>query len=214
MTPPTSAEYARHRKSRTRWLIVGAIISVLLTALYSVSTTLGRYEMSHDIPNLWWGIFNGSYSYTPEQGPPSPELMVTRPDTIIARYLSEYIDFAGTYPCVQNLARYDIPYDPVLNGGACDVKRPVVDYQITGVNVQRRGPQSGFKTTVSSVIHYADGTEYPHEFYMLADERDPYWLSFIHLNCWASPETLFFFDLVISDTPTGASYARGVRCKA
>jgi hypothetical protein len=98
MIPPTSAALHRRGKSRTRWLIVVAIISVLLTVLYSVSTTLGRYETTHDIPNPWWGAFNGSYGYTPEQGPPSPELMVTQPETIIARYLSDYIDFAGTYP--------------------------------------------------------------------------------------------------------------------
>jgi hypothetical protein len=115
---------------------------------------------------------------------------------------------------VEEPARYDTRDDPLLYGGACGVKRPVADYRITKIEAQRRGPQSGFKTTVSSVIHYEDGTEHAHQFYLGADEWDMYWLSFIHLNCWSSLDTLFFCGRVVSDIPSGASYGGGARCKS
>src|SRR5256885_15136479 len=107
MSQARGATPARRKNPLARWLIAGLVSLVLLVALCSVPMTLGRYEMTHGIPNPWWGIFNGAYSYTPEQGPPSPELMVTRPETVIARYLSDYIDLAGASPCMEDPTHYD-----------------------------------------------------------------------------------------------------------
>jgi hypothetical protein len=125
MTPPRGDPVAGRRKSRTRWLIVGSVTLALLVACCAVSLTYGPYLTGHNIANPYWGVFNGSYSCTLEQGPPSPVLMVTRPETVIGRYLGDDIRLAGTYPCSSDTYHHGNDADPVFTGHPCPVVRPV-----------------------------------------------------------------------------------------
>lgn len=210
---PVALELERRRwRTRVVALIVAGAL-VVVSMLVAVSA-YARYEMTHDLPNPYWGIFNRGYSYTPEQGPPSAALLDTRPDVIVMQYLHDYLATAGTYPCVGNLHGYkeDETDDPVLRGGLCSVSRPVTEMQVLAVHVSQQGwPESVPKVKVEYLINYADGTHLHGilDGYADIEYAKGYFLTVIHVKCWELGNAIGFYDNHAVSPPTGAEYFTG-----
>jgi hypothetical protein len=198
-------------------VLIGAAAAVLLLLVGVLAALLFNpqaiYERTHDIPNPSWGLFNGTFTYTPEQGPPSPELLRTRPDVIVGQYLADYISVAGTYPCAQDLSHYvDLDLhggDPVLAGQGCQVDRPMAAVHITSVDVGKvRGSiESGRPMAVVSFeVAYQDGERWTNTFELRPQRYDGYFLTWVHLDCWSAVDTLRFYPDIVPTVPSGLDY--------
>src|SRR5689334_8498200 len=97
---PIGDRRSSHVQHRGRTAVIVGSTVLLLALLISYI----HYEVAHNLPNPYWGIFGTSYSYSFEAGPPGVGLVETRPDEIVSRYIHEYIGVAGTFPCVAALA--------------------------------------------------------------------------------------------------------------
>ncbi len=189
---------------------VAGLVSVLVAV--SVLGVHVGYELTHDLPNPYWGIFNRGYSYTPEQGPPSPVLLDTRPDVIALQFLHDYLAVAGTYPCVEHLAGYneDEGYDPVIDGQPCGVHRQVREMRVTRVNASS-AVLGVLRVVVHYQVDYDDGAHLFGTFHMSAgtgiEHSKAYYLAWIHANCWKLAPLIGFYSNRSVTPPLGAEYS-------
>ncbi len=197
---------------------MGLLLSLALCTLMVVlSLPSIRYEMAHDIPNPWWGIF----SYVPEQGPPSPVLLDTRPETVVEQYIADYVRVAGTYPCVASLtavsdpgdfASYEINTDPILRPtGTCTVHRPVASMRMTAVFVGVLGVDTGVNgAIVNFSLTYATGEHWSNRLILRPYRMTRYYLAFIHQDCWDISGAIWlyyrFYPQPITRRPKGLAY--------
>jgi hypothetical protein len=164
------------------------------------------------VPVLTQGIpdqlFRTSITYSPQQGPPNPVLLDSRPEHIALRYVADYLRLAGTYPCFQDLSQYFEDLDPVLAGQPCRISRPVASYAVTSVTIRTRGLLGGLPVAqVILVVHYTDGRQWTDTYFGMDPDRHVT-LPFIdfHLDCWFTFGTLQMFGRLVPDVPPGAEY--------
>jgi hypothetical protein len=211
--PTDPPRQRRHR--RLVWIaVVGVVLAgVVACLLYGVvQDSYLNYERTHDIPNPQWGIYTRSYTYTPATADKlSPLLLKTRPDQIVLQDIHDYIQLAGTYPCVTDLADYSYFVDPILSreSRSCSVQRPVTDVTVTKVYVGILGPGGAPGANVSYVVTYADGTQWTNEDVLNAVQYQQYFASYIHLTCWDSEviTVLYSYILPVSQVPNGVEYS-------
>lgn len=191
-------------------LVLGGFLSVWLIPY-------AQYQSSHNIPNPFWGVFGKTVTYTPEQGPPSPELLDSRPEGVILHLIADYRTLAGTYPCAQDLALYDDAHDPVLDGQPCAVHRPVASVRVRSVLL---GPYhnspGGFgfgvglfeppHAEVHVEITYADGTQHAMTLVVVPRRYESYWLSYLHQDCWGSLSISSMYPHLVAQVPQGVNY--------
>ncbi len=205
---PVAAGRGRWRTRIVALIVAGAVVVVSVLVAVSVLVVHAGYEMTHDLPNPYWGIFNRGYSYTPEQGPPNAVLLDTRPDVIAMQFLHDYLAVAGTYPCVEQLAGYneDEGYDPVIEGQPCGVHRQVREMWVTRVTVSEA--VLGFlRAVVHYEVDYADGTRLAGAFHMSTLEHSKaYYLARTHANCWRLLPLIGFYSHRSVTPPRGAEY--------
>lgn len=190
---------ARRRPGCWGWAIALVAIVLASCGLYAagVPTTLTS------VPDP---LFEHSVSYTPDNGPPNPALLDSRPDTIVMRYLTDYLRLAGTYPCIQDLHQYIVTDDPVLNGHACPVNRPVARYAVTLVTIQPYGLFEVSYAQVQILVTYRDGTRFVSEIDLDPGSVQHVGIYFLHLDCWSSLDTLIMYPDLVPDIPIGAEY--------
>ncbi len=190
------------------------MLFLILLALLTLGI-YGRYEVEHDLPNPFWGTLVRDYDYVPGQvSILPPGLFDTRPDVVVRSYIADYIARAGTYPCVQNLAGYAaLPIAPfeVPPARGCTVKRQVLSVAITDVALRVVRFQYGWvpRATVTFTMAYADGDQWTRRLTLEPRSTRAYFLTFLHMNCWDTPEFLSFYssaDIV----PKGIFYIRDV----
>ena len=190
------------RRGSHRW---GVIVAVVASALIMGCITAGSLGATTALTGLPDKFFNTSVTYTPRQGPPNPILLDSRPDIIIEAYLDDYIRLAGTYPCAQDLARFD------SNDAGfplpCPVHRPVASYVITSVTIEPQPLESEPLAIVRFVMTYQDGTRWASDLGMVPDKYPRFAFFFIHLDCWGSLETLEMFGRLVPEIPHGAEYS-------
>jgi hypothetical protein len=203
-----------------RRIVLGVVVfDAICLLLFGLFGVYGRYETTHDIPNPFWATFNRTFTYTPEQGPPSRDLFATRPDIVVRQYLADYLRLAGTYPCVQNLDGYNVDYDPFLDGKPCTVVRPVASVAITSVTVAPPGCDCGpAMAEVHFRVLYTDGQSYLSFMTLVPIESDPYWLTETHMDCWMSNDFFRLYSDIVSQAPPGVRYRvrgeiGGYRCQ-
>ncbi len=197
---PTRRGARRGCMIRLAVTVAGVLLLCSLVSVWLVP--YGRHQSTHDIPNPFWSAFNKAYTYSPDQGPPNPDLLDSRPEAVVLQFIADYRKVAGTYPCAQNLAHYD-PYsyvDPVLFSQnelepapakpPCAVHRPVAAVIASSVHVGRAfspgviPPFSGEQAEVSIEIRYTDGTQYETTMIVTPKRYQMYWFAYIHLDCW------------------------------
>ncbi len=158
---------------------MGVVAAVLVSCLVAVLLVPVR---TRGIPDAF---FRTSITYTPEQGPPNPALLDSRPEQIVQRYLADYIGLAGTYPCLQDLSSvYDDLQDPVLHGQPCPVTRPVASFRVTAVTIRSHGLAERPEATVSVIVTYTDGRQWTGTIGMFPDRYLNLVLIYLHLDCW------------------------------
>jgi hypothetical protein len=154
-------------------------------------------------------LFRTSLTYTPQQGPPNPALLDSRPERVALRYVADYLKLAGTFPCVQDLSQYLKHRDPVLAGQPCHISRPVASYAATSVTIRTTGLFGGPpEAVVILVVHYTDGEQWTDTYFGMRPDHYgtlPF-IFYFHLDCWASYDTLQMFGRLVPDIPPGASY--------
>lgn len=187
-------------------LVLGGLLSVWLIPY-------AQYQSSHNIPNPFWGVFGKTVTYTPEQGPPSPVLVDSRPEAVMLQYIADYQKLAGTYPCAQDVANYVTSMDPVLIGQPCLVHRPVVSVGVRLVQVGAAasspggmGPFEPPQAEIHLMIIYAGGTQYAMTISMFPIRYDKYWFSYLHMDCWDSSGIADMYPRLVAQAPSGAHY--------
>ncbi len=210
---PASGPTRRRRGCRITALGTGIGIVALCALLSPLLIPYAQYKSSHDIPNVFWGVFGKTVTYTPEQGPPSPELLDARPDVVLLQYITDYQALAGTYPCAQDLANYDDGNDPVLRGQPCLVHRPVASVIVRTVQVGAAasspggiGPFEPPRAEVHLDITYADGSQHAMTFSMIPSRYQKYWFTYLHMDCWASSSFTAMYPRLVSHVPRGSQY--------
>ncbi len=202
---------------RSRW---ARRIAVLLAVVVLVG--YGSYELSHDLPNPYWGIFGTGYSYTFEAGPPGAGLLDTRPDEIVSRFIHDYIGVAGTFPCLAVLTSYGtalFAQNPIYRGEACPVHRPVAAVHIGTTRVYTiwrtipllAGTPEAY---VSFRIDYEDGERLENRFQLLSGDgifkgtgqSQWYFRTQIHVKCWSLFEAEGFYPNRVAEPPRGVEY--------
>lgn len=194
--------------------VFGPILGLIAVALVLLFNPHALYERTHDIPNPYWGVFNGTFTYTPEQGPPSPALLDSRPEATALAYIHDYITVAGTYPCAQDLGQYHAlafgGNDPVLHGTACTVQRPVADVTVTSIFVGRVGKGIGAYSPAARVTYqmtYGDGEQWTDTLELLPERYRSYGLfSYVHQDCWDNLDLLLFYPKIVPDVPPHVAY--------
>ncbi len=210
-TTLAASKRGRWRSRIVALVVAGAVVVVSVLAAVSAFVVHARYEMTHDLPNPYWGIFNRGYSYTPEQGPPSAVLLDTRPDEIVMQYLHDYLAVAGTYPCVEQVAGYneDETYDPVIDGQSCGIHRQVTTLRVTRVTAST-AVLGVTRVVVRYQVDYADGTRFAGAFHMSAstsiEHSKAYFLTQIYANCWELLPLIGFYRHRSTPPPQGAEY--------
>ncbi len=207
--PPLLAPPPRQVRWGRRAVLAVAIVLASCILLCGLLGIYGRYKTTHDIPNPFWGVFNESFSYTPEQGPPGGGLLVSRPDVIVRQYLTDYIRVAHTYPCVQDLNQYESDQDPFLLGKPCTVTRPVASFAVTSVRVYVAGESLGRfpSADVNYVVTYADGRSWASSIVgMIPHRHDSYVFAYAHQDCWDSDGLLLLYPAIVPQVPPGAEY--------
>jgi hypothetical protein len=195
-----------NRRRRAIVVAIGVTVIILLCGLLGV---YGHYETTHDIPNPFWSVFNRTFTYTPEQGPPAG-LFRSRPDEITRQYLTDYIRVAGTYPCVHDLDRYDLDYynepDLFLQGKPCTVTRPVASFAVISVTIARSHCDC---IPVFAAVHlrvgYADGQSHDFSRDMVPWHYERDWLTLGNMDCWVGDTSDLYPDIV-SQVPPGVQY--------
>ncbi|HET8908160.1 MAG TPA: hypothetical protein VFN11_14470 [Ktedonobacterales bacterium] len=187
-------------------LVLGGLLSVWLIPYV-------QYQSSHNIPNPFWGVFGKTITYTPEQGPPGPELLDSRPEGVILHFIADYQKLAGTYPCAQDLALYDDAHDPVLDGHSCAVHRPIAFVSVRSVQIgpaeyapEVVGPFRGVQGDVHVEIAYTDGTRHTMTLSVRPNKYQYYWFTYLHLDCWGSIGISSLYPKQVPQVPKGAEY--------
>ncbi len=197
-TPHPSEQPGARAQSRGRlWVPVLIALSLILVCGYLLVPRPG-------VPDPF---FQTSVTYTPAQGPASPVLLDSRPELVAQRYLADYLQLAHTYPCVADLTAYDDSIDPVLDGEACTVTRPVATDTVTAVTIQAHGLLSRPFALVHVLITYADGSQWASIIGLVPYSFQHQGLTYIHLDCWSSLGTLRMFGHLVPDVPPGADYS-------
>ena len=183
-----------HRDPRAPVVAQGIAI-VLVGALI----LWGNYETKHAIPNPYWGIFNGAYSYSASAPSATPDIVATPPETIAQQYLHDYITVGGTFPCASDLAAYQPDSnerDPVLDGQACPIHRPVQNYSFTSIHIQSVAC-SDIGTCEQAVvryhINYTTGETFTGNIMLQPRMYIHYYHAALRLNCWGSVDTYAFY---------------------
>jgi len=207
--PPTIAPLKVNRRRRALVVAIGVTDVVLLCVLLLLGV-YGHYETTHDIPNPFWTFFNGTLTYTPEQGPPAG-LFRSRPDEITRQALTDYIRVAGTFPCAEDLDTYDLYNDPFLlrKQNPCTVTRPVASFAITSVTMVRGGSEHGTFFDVHFRVVYADGQSHDFSIFMIPHQHDTYWLTMSNMDCWDGALSDLYPDIVPQVPPGVAYYGAG-----
>jgi hypothetical protein len=207
--PARSLKRGRITKGMATAVGILALCSLLCAWLVSYA----QYKSSHEIPNPLWGVFGKVVTYTPEQGPPSPDLVVTRPEAVVLQYISDYQKLAGTYPCAQDLANYSEEMDPVLYWRPCPIHRSVRSVVVRLVQIGASqtshlglGPFQIAEANVHVEITYADGLQHAMTLTVEPEHRQTYWLTYLHMDCWRSLGILSIYPQRIAQVPHGASY--------
>jgi hypothetical protein len=208
MSPPPNVSPESARTRRPPWVSTTAVVSILLISCLLATLLLYVIPL---VTALAQGVpdpeFRTSVTYTPQQGPPSPVLLDSRPERIVQRYLADYVSLAGTYPCAQDVSQYDILHDPVLNGQPCPVSRPIASYSVTSVTIQTQGFTNGSVASVRYLVTYADGSQRAYGMVLAPDRSQVLWPLETHLDCWSSLTTLEVFGDLVPDIPPGAAYS-------
>jgi hypothetical protein len=153
-------------------------------------------------------FFRPSITYTPQQGPPNPALLDSRPERLVLRYVADYLSLADTYPCVQDVSQYSADDDPVLHGQPCHISRPVASYAVTSVAIQTQLRAGGpVLAVVNLVVHYTDGQQWTNPIGLHPDHFQELPFIYYHLDCWFTFETLAMFGGLVPDIPPGARYS-------
>jgi hypothetical protein len=154
-------------------------------------------------------LFLPSITYTPQQGPPNPALLASRPERLVQRYVADYIGLAGTYPCVPNPTSpyYDEDRDPVLVGQPCRITRPVASYAVISVTIRTHGLEGRPEAIVALVVRYTSGRQWTSAISMYPDRYVSVPLLYFHLDCWSSLGTLQMFGYLVPEIPAGAGYS-------
>lgn len=185
---------------RNRKKVIFRSIAIGISGVVVISLVLfGRFQSNHNIPNPYWGIFNPTYTYAVNVGPPAKDLLDSRPETIVAQYIQDYIAVAGTYPCTSDFPFYDAQIgnqhyrvDPVLDNKPCLIKRQVQQIAMQSVRVTNK-----YWTTyayVTFTITYVDGESWTHTQYIIPQQTQSYFRTFIHLTCWYFLDELDLYD--------------------
>lgn len=174
-------------------------------------TPLALYERVNNLPNPFWGLLNGGYTYTPQQGPPGPGLLDSRPEDALLAYLHDYIGVAGTYPCVQNLAQWQATgssyADPMPEGQHCAVQRAVLSAIATLVVIEGPSFEHEPGAQVTFRIRYSDGEALSATAYFTARNGQHYLQAAVHLDCWENVDMLFFYPNVVAHAPPHVAYS-------
>lgn len=191
-------------KSLQRWEKKIATAGIAVALLLMVTAGYIRYEADHDLPNPSWGILNGDYSYTFDNGPPGVSLVDIRPDELVSRYFHDYIRVAGTYPCDASLT----------SEGGCKRYRPVTAVHIgpTRVVAHHFLPFNSaymLEAFVSYRIDYVDGQYAQSVFELGAYRSQPYFTTRIHATCWDFGEAVTFYRAVKLPITQGLVYYSG-----
>lgn len=214
--PAQHSRSLRMQRWRRRAVVAGAGVALLVLMISYI-----RYEFVHDLPNPVWATFGPVYSYVPEQGPPSASLLETRPDTLVAQFIIDHIQVAGTFPCVASLADYqgDERGDPVYRKGeTCNIHRPVTQVRISLVEIDaalksipgRWLPEA----RVHYQVHYSDGERLDSVMELLPDggysqhaHSQPYYSTYIHDTCWSMLLASWgFYANQVQQVPRGLRY--------
>ncbi len=91
---PVPTEHSRPVSVQRRDKKVAAA-ALAVAVLLLVMAGYIRYETDHDLPNPSWGILNGDYSYTFDDGPPAVGLVDIRPDELVSGFFHDYIRVAA-----------------------------------------------------------------------------------------------------------------------
>lgn len=211
LPPPRPRRKPWHRARLVR-LALGLGLALFVSAVLLFNPH-ARYEHTHDLPNPYWGLFNGEYSYTPPQGPPGAGLVDSRPERIVVQYIHDYISVAGTFPCASSLADYPARLeggDPVLLGHGCTVRRTVASVTVLSVWVHRFGAELDYytapKATVRYRVTYTNGEAFEGTLTLAPMESQRYFLTYIHLTCWQSLDTLLLYPDIVPYVPSGVRY--------
>ncbi len=149
--------------------------------------------------------------------------METRPDTIVAQFLTDYIHVAGTFPCVESLADYRgyVGPDPVLNGKGevCSVHRPVAEVRITLVEMVGHLKSIPGIWQPEALVHfhlqYSDGEHLDGVLHSIPARAhsQPYYLTYIHDNCWSlsTVSDSYFYPRQVQRVPIGLQYFDGTQ---
>lgn len=199
------------RRSRRRVVFVTILICVLVVVTFAalLFNPHGQYERTHDLPNPYWALFTGTYTYTYEAGPPGHGLVDRRPDVAVLTYVRQYIGDFGSYPCHGQVGDYTAAH---LLDTICPP--PVADVEVTSttvgkVNEGAEGQNGTPVAYVSLLVHYADGTTADRTITLFPRDSSFYFFSWVHLNCWRSGETDAFYNGALSGVPAGLSYYPG-----
>ena len=182
------------QKSR-KWLKLGITILVIWVAACGSMVYYVQQYKDRDIPNPAWGTFNGGYTYTPQQVPPGPGLLNSRPEDILLQYFHDYNMVYGTIPCAQPIssdAEDIMDQVRVPNIGQtmqCANTRKVQSIQIQKIHVYFVGGIAAnydFVADVYFVITYQDGTQWQGDYPLAPDFSwsQIYYRTYIHLDCW------------------------------
>lgn len=190
---------ARRRKLvRSIILIIACVVVAVLGAVYYTSNS---------VPNPFWGMLNGTYSYSPSNSSPPQSLFDARPDIVAFQYFRDYVSVDNTYPCAQDLKDYR-QYNDDEGFGHCLVVRPVSSIVVNQVEIYPiyiEGLFSGnFGASIFYKVTYSDRSQFKGILLVPSYSHSSYFRrGFLHLNCWSFGS---FYEQATSNVPKGVDY--------
>ncbi len=154
-----------------------------------------QQNTDHNIPNPAWGLFNGGYTYTPQQGPPGPGLLNSRPEDTLLQYFHDYTMVYGTIPCAQPtssdatdiLEQVRVP--SIGQTVQCANTRKVQSIQIQKIHIYHHGGTGAGYVLFADIyftITYQDDTHWQGVYWLVPNfsKSQSYYFTYIHLDCW------------------------------
>lgn len=202
--PPTPTPASQTRRGGTQGCIKTAtLITVIICA---VAALVWGPPLAQGVPNP---LFLQRVTYMPEQGPASPILLDSRPETVAYQYVTDYLRLAGTFPCESDPNPYVDFRDQLLRTGQCRLAHPVASFAINSVTIQSHGLLSASSAIIRLTVLYHDGSKWSGTIGLGPSRwQGPPPLS-THLTCWGSFGTLILFGHLTPDIPLGAEYTTG-----